>query len=305
MRRPVVASQVVAVSLCALASACTVSGGNSRILHTNETITGAVTWTGDHQIDGGLTVNGTLTIDACSNIFVNQDALIDIADGGAIIAIGRADCPITFDSAKPIPSPGDWGTINLYSSASANTAFDHVIFKNGGGSGNDGLVWLQEGASIAKLDNSTFDGVRGDAFQAGDDVTIGSFVSNNFSHVSGDLVSVYAAAVDNLSPVLVADQTDPHVAIRGTSTEAATWKDLGVPYLVDGPLYLQGGTITLAAGSEFRFAPDQTLSVQEQGGLVAAGTATDPVILTSSKQTPGADSPSTAAPTTTTPSSTP
>ena len=269
-------------------AACTQSGGGSRILHTGETITTPTTWSGDHELSGYLYVQSTLTIDACSNIFVGQDVNIEVQDGGAIVAVGRADCPITFDSAKLSPSPGDWGAINVYSSASASSAFDHVIFKNGGGAGNYGLVWLQEGGTLSKLDNSTFDGVRGDAVQLEDNITIGSFVSNTFSHVSGDLVSVYAAAVDNLSAVIVADQTDPRISLRGTSTEAATWKDLGVPYFVDSPLYVKGGTVTLAAGSEFRLGADVSFEVTEQGGLIADGTATDPVILTSAKASPAA-----------------
>ncbi|KPK16688.1 MAG: hypothetical protein AMJ62_04185 [Myxococcales bacterium SG8_38] len=95
--------------------------------------------------------------------------------------------------------------------------------------------------------------------------------------IGSDDVSTLGANLDLLG------NGEDRVFVRGStvSRPAASWANYGVPYYVSIGLVVRGGsTMTIAAGTELRFAPNRGLRVAtsaEQGALIASGTADAPI----------------------------
>src|SRR5436190_13784610 len=79
----------------------------------------------------------------------------------------------------------------------------------------------------------------------------------------------------------------------GTIAASRTWKTCAIPYIVTGNVYVQDASapvLTIEGGNTVRFnnAGQIAANFQNKGGIVAAGTATAPVLLTSNAASPAA-----------------
>ena len=81
------------------------------------------------------------------------------------------------------------------------------------------------------------------------------------------------------------------VEIRGDVSRTQTWPNLGIPYVLNDYVAVQGAsgpTLTLPAGTVLRFGSDYELNIgySAPGGLVVDGTAASPVLFTADSLSP-------------------
>jgi len=255
-------------------------------IHDHETISVPTIWSDTHLIKGTLTVNAPLTIKACSTIKMESNARIDVRDNGTIIVIGKPSCKTKFTSAKTIPAAGDWEGIWVYGSASAGNAFEFVTFEYGGG--DYGVLWVEDGADI-RIDSSTFSHIKKAAVKIEDEVTLNSFVGNSFKSIGGNPVVTSGNIALSLSPVVTEDiaaSVNRVVLNSRTVTKSGTWKNLGIPYELDGMDIT--ATVTIEAGTTLMVNPDKHVEVADNGAIIMEGTAALPITVTSAKGSPAA-----------------
>lgn len=276
---------VLAATLFALLSGCELIADAITKTHESDTIVIATVWEDTHVIKGTLTVNAPLTIKACSTIKMDSGASINVRDNGSITVIGKPTCKTKFTSYKTFPSAGDWDAIYLYGTASAGNAFEFVTFEYGGG--NYGAVWVEEGADV-RFDSSTFSHIKDKGIKFEDGAEIGSFVGNTFKSLGGNPVWTSSNIVPSLSPIVTEDVAAAvnRVHVFGTATRNGTWKNLGIPYEVEG-ISIEAA-VTVEPGTTIGVMPDSIINVQENGALVMEGTAAQRIIVTSAKTAPKA-----------------
>lgn len=273
------------LAAAALAAACGPLVTNPGNIHESETLTVPATWTGDHLIKGDLTVNAKLTLDACAKLEVESDATIVVADGGSIVAQGTIDCPVTITAANLAPGPGDWRGIEIYSSASSDSAFDYTEIAWGGDA--DGAVWLDEGARAAFRNvNVVHTGDVGLEFGWG--AELAAFEHVSIADTGSYAIELGANEVGSLSDLTATDigRNDgmAFVFVNGTVSRQATWNRLGVPYYVSN--LLVNAPLQIAPGVRLAMRSDATITVQDGGAFVTHGTAELPVVLTSANASP-------------------
>lgn len=254
------------------------------IIHSSETITQATTWSGNHKIQGTLTVNGQLNIDACTLIHMDSDSVIHVSDGGSVVAVGRENCPIEITSAKEIPAAGDWSGIEIYPTASSNNEFTWVNLKYAGS--DYGAFWLESNVTI-KFSNLTLENIKDNGIVFGDDTKLPVFSNVKFKNVGSYLIEGYADGFKQLTPIVSENNSKNYVYVKnGALTETATWKNLSVPYLlesldVEAPLTIEEGTI-------LNMKNDSVINVSNSGAIITQGTELAPVVFNSEKSTPEA-----------------
>lgn len=126
----------------------------------NALIEGSATWLRHeipYRVVERMFVDGAWTIEAGTELEVNQDTSILVRDTGSINAVGTADAHIVFRGVEALQ--GYWIGISI-ESLSASNVFDYVDISHGGSDGfngsadSDGLVYI-ENASLL-VSNSTF-----------------------------------------------------------------------------------------------------------------------------------------------------
>ncbi len=116
-----------------------------------------ITWSGVVEIEGVVVVArpATLTIRPGTTVRFKKKDIDSDGTGdselrvlGRIIAEGRSDAPIVFESAEPDPSPRDWSYLMIYTSGKFNR-IDHCRFHHA-------FSGLQVHFSTASVKNSLF-----------------------------------------------------------------------------------------------------------------------------------------------------
>ncbi|MCD4737505.1 MAG: right-handed parallel beta-helix repeat-containing protein, partial [Bacteroidales bacterium] len=128
-----------------------------------------------------------------------------------------------------------------------------------------------------------------------------SISGNNIDFNSGYPVRLYASQVGGLTSNTYAGNNVQQIFVNGnTVTEDAIWDNPGIPYFISNGISIQGTdglngvtTLTIEPGSELRFASGVQLyighnsSTSYPGGLIAAGTVTEPIKFTANTTSPG------------------
>ena len=300
------------------AAGCPALNGQ-ELAHQND-ITTAETWPGDgtvHRITFGITIRpgGSLTLAPCTVVKVNSGLVLTVSGTPAapakLVSLGTAARPVLITSAAPGQSWGTWRGLTPESTFE----LAYTTLENGGNGGVHGASLSLRGngppesAAIPMLKadhlvikDSAGTGLvleSGAAFTADStEVTVtGGGGSENADHA----IEITPIAAGTLPALHVSGNA--HDAIRITAgslyiSRDLTLKNLGVPYyfyfdrvrITD----MSGGvtpTLTIQAGVELRF--DDYLEVgfanpgmvSQPGRLIAVGTATQPIIFTSSKTT--------------------
>lgn len=238
------------------------------------------------------TANGSanLTIAAGTTIKVGDGATIRVRDNAGLTMLGTESEPITFTSAKSVGSAGDWGQIEIYdASADDLNVFDHVIVEHGGGS-IYGQVWLEGGASAAIRNSTIRDGSDvGVNVEAGGELR--EFMNNTITGNAKGAAVIGANEIDQLLAGTYGPNGVEGILIAfATVDHDALWLDHDVPFLVNEGFRIEtdagSALLEVEAGSELWVADGKVFSVETNGGLRLAGTAGNPVIVTSAKPAP-------------------
>jgi hypothetical protein len=251
------------------------------------TIEQDVSWSGTNIIENGLEVNAVVTLEACTTLEIGSGAIIHIRNGGAIVANGTADCPVTFTSSQSTPVAGDWERFDLWSSSSNETSFTHTIFEYGGdGDTTWGMLWIEDGARAAMSD-VTFRHSPGRAayFEPGAEIV--DFTNVSFENLGREALHIGANEVGSLSPVTAGDDVLPIEVVNATLTDDQTWQALGLPYLLSGGLEINA-ELQVAAGVELLMGSTSVVQVRTGGAVVTNGEDGNPVVIKSAKSSPAA-----------------
>lgn len=281
------------------------------------TIAADETWTAagsPHRVEARVQIRGaTVTVEACAVVLIAPDVMIEVDDGGRLIARGTAAIegdarvvrPVRFDRAGSEP----WGSIVAFEDGAIELAVTAV--QNGGSSSGDGALVARGSAGGTNggplTRNLTVDRVLIDG-SAGTGLNLLGWAA--FTDGSRTLwVRGSAAEGVRLEPGMAAT-LPPELVLEGNGTDAIllltskafirddTLVARGVPYLMRGPLYLNSGvdgtpaTLTIEAGVTIGFE-DSTgsgiyvgSSAARLGDLVAVGREDAPIVFQSGQRAP-------------------
>lgn len=266
-------------------------GSPSNVVrHPGGTLTAPETWNAaTHVLEGSLSVESSLTVAACSVIRMPIGGQISVRNGGSLKLLGRPDCPITVTTGKSVGSPGDWTSIEFYdTSTGPENILQHVVVEYGGDA-TYGALWIDGGASV-EISNTTFRNLQTSGVRAERGARLRNFVGNAFRAIQGLPMDLDITVAGDLQPATFENNQEQAIALRGgTLDRNATWRNVGVPYLL-GSLSIQGtggsATLTVEAGTTLKLQPRADIQVRTSGALALAGTAEAPVTITSAKSTP-------------------
>ncbi|MDO1445989.1 PKD domain-containing protein [Rhodocytophaga aerolata] len=277
------------------------NGKNGVEVEGEATGSGEVTWNAftdgskyfvmnDIEIIRGVKIKEGATFE-----FANDKALY-VEDEGYIVALGTAQQKITFTAVNKIR--GMWKGIKI-NSANPLNQFDNVEVAYGGSFNLSGM-----GSSIKtnlalngytkaqlKVTNSTFTQSGGYGMYVQEGAILKEFANNKFSFNAGYAASVAADQVHMLDAVSKFNDVNMFNGIEiygetsGTAEEV-TWQGFtdGSVYYVINDLGLNSG-VKVAPGAKFLFNADKALYVNDDGYIIAKGTAAQKVVFTGKQQT--------------------
>ncbi len=244
------------------------------------------------------TAGAQLTIQAGATIAFTQGSDIEVgyASGtyGTVIANGTTSAPITFTSASPSPTAGDWDAIFLEDGTSSSTSFDYCVFEYGGGY-NSYTGMLDLANANVNFNHCTFRHSQTFGITCNDNSYFGSFDNNTFE----DCVSYPVTIYGNYTHTIGANNTfnttlGPRV--DGDDLEqngSVTWHKLDKPYYIDGTLYVNstsGTTLNIESGTQIYFTQGSQIEVgytsNSYGKIIAQGTASNPIVFSSGAPSP-------------------
>jgi hypothetical protein len=218
-----------------------------------------------------------------------EDMAMYVAPGGALNASGTPTDSILLTGSEKVP--GHWRGLAYVDSNNENfNTVEYVIIEYGGRASISigepaNLVVTQNGSSSwLKLRHTTLRHSGGYGLYARFRTQLidmqGMILTGNTlgpAHVSSTVVthllpgSWGGNAVDRVS-----------VHTDATITTDATWRDLGVPYVIltqnsKESFRVDGATLTLEPGVDILLQDGMGLTIRQQGRLVAAGTAQNPI----------------------------
>ena len=122
-----------------------------------ETVSKAITWKNfgiPYRPTGSMTINAALALDPGVTIQMPKNGYFYLSNNGAIHANGTSKEHVTFDSYLDGAQAGDWGYVQIDSSAAGTSKFSYADFTHGGGTGSYGALYIN-GRTVA-LDHCTF-----------------------------------------------------------------------------------------------------------------------------------------------------
>ncbi|WP_257447014.1 Ig-like domain-containing protein [Archangium lipolyticum] len=249
-----------------------------------------------HVVTGSIQVGGastpTLTLEPGVQIRFNQDSELRFTQG-ALRAMGTQEAPIHMVANQSVSTKGYWRGV-AFTTAGSSSELNHVTLSDCGRDTGEGacIAMKNQAAPVLRnvtVRNSSIVGVR-----AADD---GSGFGAGSTLLSVSDSGSYAVAIGaNQAGTLptggsFTGNSNNTVELRGNVSRTQTWPNLGIPYVVNDIVNVQGvtsPTLTIAAGSVLHFGPAFGLYVGDTapGSLVLDGTATSPVLLTADAATP-------------------
>lgn len=233
-----------------------------------------------------------LTIQAGASVLMVDDAAIFVRNNAGLTLAGTADAPVIIESAKSSGEPADWDEIRIEAeSVDDLNDFEHVVIRHGGGN-TYGAVRVEDGASL-RMSNSTVEFNEGPGMTVEGGAEVREFTNNSLINNTAGAIAVRANAVDQLGAGVYAPNDVEGIFVRAEDVDHdSTWVQHDAPYVVvdrfDVETESGSANLTLAAGVELRFSADAALYVRDNGSLTAAGTARQPVLITSAKMPPEA-----------------
>jgi hypothetical protein len=251
-----------------------------------------------HHVTCDLKVEGaTITVEAGAQVVVDRYRSIQIGaenrDGGLIVA-GTSSSPVTFGMPAD-DADAHWSGLQA-SRYVTSLSLSHVTFSNGG-HGTHGALYIEavtglyDHVSVLNSENDGIELTDGAAFAPGS-------AAVTVNGAAGYALDIDAAGIETI-PADFDASGNVEVGVYstgGTVDHAATWPDLGVPYVIGADVLLEGeasspAVLTLPAGMRLEFELGKGMLLSQYGGasgLLAQGTEADPVVFTAhGASTPG------------------
>jgi hypothetical protein len=272
------------------------------------TLSAPETWSSSspHVVAADLLVRAAVTVEPCTLVRVGRARSITLEGGGSLVAMGTRERQVRFE---PLEASQPWGQLRILAGGSARLAWT-VLSGGGEPTTGEATVRVNAGAELPGprplfVDNVTIAGslTRGVVLNGTAGFAEGSsslVIRDSGSDSGPEPLAVNPNALGTLpSGTYTGNRADAIFVSPSVASSSvfylggdATLRDLGVPYRVGG---LQVGnistaaTLTIEAGAELRFEPRTALSVYDgRSALIAAGTASRPVVFTSAQATPAA-----------------
>lgn len=274
------------------------------------------TWTADaspHHVTTKLYVRATLTIEPCAVVQVGAD--VEISVEGSLVARGAISGssikPVTFEAE---PGGAAWGELGIESKGTADL---FAAFVRDGGSKGDGALVARGVAGgtnsgdvtknlhvdTVEVSGSRSYGVGLDGWAAFADGAKDLTITGGGSDTAPSAIRLEAGVAASLpSPLHATGNKRDEILLQSSKTfmRDDTLVARGLPYRAHGPLYVapaaDGAPVTLTIEPGVTLGFDDNAgsgmyigsSEKRQGLLVAAGTADEPIVFTSAKDTKAA-----------------
>ena len=228
----------------------------------------------------------TLTLDAGVDVrfTVKAGFAVGVGNPGGLRIAGEAASPVTLSSSDA--KPAGW---TLWVGSKGEVVIEHAVIAQGGLDGDTGAIAVRNG-SLEVYDTTFEEDVVGVSADADASIAIDrcTFTNN----------SLYAIALHTQLGGLGENTFDAGTKIElrgGTVRGGARW-DPGAMVWWAGPITVEDGALTIAAGSEFTMMSNKAkLAVASRAGkrgkkasLAIQGTAERPVKLAGVRSSPGA-----------------
>lgn len=233
---------------------------------------------GCYEPANDVSVNAALVLSPGVTILMPSNTSITVDTGGSLSAVGDPSNGITIEGDGSL---APWGDLNFYTSSPANVL--SYVTVSGGGSQNDGEVFVGSTASVsishAKIENSAAYGV----YVADDGLPFPAFASNRITLNTLGAMRIPASVMPSLDPASdYSGNSDDVVAVDGATnvtpmpghSGALTWPALNVPYAVKSGFTVYTDVV-VADGVTMRFDAGEALTVDtnasSSGSLKAVG----------------------------------
>ncbi|RKH05144.1 hypothetical protein D7X74_34785 [Corallococcus sp. CA047B] len=299
--------------------------GDTCVRDITEKQTAATTWSAGedncaYSVKGVIEVSGALTIAPGTVVRFGPDAGLLITETGSLNAVGTEAKPITFTGTTQ--TPGFWKGLAFKSNNPANV-LEYVTvsyagseaafccdFFYGAGGGMDARAAvllgsnLRDAASTVRITHTTIEKSGTVGLFAFNKARLPGFAQNVFRGNLGAPVSLTMSLVGALdsasiysgnsatSPAANGDNT-VHVLAAPTADSGATQtlRKLDVPYGIATGIpdttVSYTGALTIEPGVRLQFEASSGLRIEQDGSLVARGTAADRIVFTGRTETSG------------------
>jgi parallel beta-helix repeat protein len=255
-------------------------------------------------ISVGNTAGMTLTLAPGVEMrFINTYSAMSVGTydrKGKLVAQGTAAAKIKFTSGNATPVAGDWDGFEFGTGTMGGTILDHVIIEYASGNDTD-YAAMHVNTNAVTMTNSEIRNIKGMGIHL-DTEYFRRFTafSNNTVSAPGTsyAMKMHSGALQGIGDGNVL--TGKAIYFLATSlpnTQQVLWRNMGVPYIVDGKLYLGSATyadytVTIDPGTVLKFKPNAWFVVGNSDAVIlkAVGTAAKPIIFTSASDTPTAGS---------------
>jgi hypothetical protein len=272
----------------------TVTVGTSSVT-VDQDITTSVTWTSDktYFINGNINLgnNSVLTIQPGTVIKFSAGSSLIIGDesNATLIANGTSAKPIIFTSSALAPAAGAWKGLFFEGYTLNNTSLSYCNIQFAGSNTNYGALNI-DGCDLA-VNNCNISNSGSYGIWTNYSNNYGGFVTytNNTINTTAKYgMVIFAQKLGTIGTGNIFTSV-PGILIAGdyNSSSAQTWKNLGVPYIIENECDIDGN-LTIEPGTSFRFESTGWFAIGYYAAttFIADGTSALPITFTSNASNP-------------------
>lgn len=235
--------------------------------------------------------NGKLTIDPGVTLIFEGGTKLQIDEGGSLVATGIADSPITMTGAQQVP--GYWNGLVFFGSNKEENLLSHVHIEYGGTELDSAALTVKNNSNTEtrlRINNLSVTNSSGYGFILEEDTLIEEFsaiTSSANALGTGKMPLNLIPIIDVSGSNFSGNQRDYIEFNAGDIEDDQFWPPLGVPYALASGNYIVTAELNIAAGAQLAFDTDAKLVIEDEGVLIAKGTAEQPIQFTGLTGTAG------------------